>query len=223
MYIQMRRSLSSPHSVRRRSADALLVHSERDSPTSSTSTSTSSSYSTRASRSSDTRVSQLRSGALFGPSSPVLHDDERQYRVEGLIDAGAFGRVALASVMGTSSPVMVAIKVYGRDQLGATPRLDAMHDNECRIMCENARRDSRWLVRSHGAFGDEWNRYIVMVRRRYFVASFNSPSVAYRIITPTRLLALSSTTPTGPHGVSSASGLKSSYVPRLILQLDQNA
>ncbi|KAF8256546.1 kinase-like domain-containing protein [Lactarius quietus] len=155
MYIQMRRSLSSPHIVRRRSADALLASSESDSP--SPSSSSTSSSSTRASRSTDTRVS-----ALFGPTSPVLHDGERQYRVEGLIDVGAFGRVAIASVMGISSPMLVAIKVYGKDQLGATRRLDAMHDNECRIMCENARRDSIWLVRSHGAFGDEWNRYLVM-------------------------------------------------------------
>lgn len=58
--------------------------------------------------------------------------------------------------------MLVAIKVYGKDQLGVTPRLDAMHDNECRIMRDNARRDSSWLVRSHGAFGDEWNRYLVM-------------------------------------------------------------
>ena len=63
----------------------LLVHSERNSPTSSTSIL--SSYSTRVLKSSDTHVSQLRRGALFGPSSPVLRNDERQYCVEGLIDA----------------------------------------------------------------------------------------------------------------------------------------
>lgn len=160
MHIQMRSPLASPlshHFVRRRSADALLAPDGPDSPPSSSSASSSS-----ASRSTDTRVSQLRSSALSGPPSPVLRDGERQYRVEGLIDAGAFGRVALATVVGTSSPVLVAIKVYGRDQLGATPRLDVMYDNECRIMCENARRDSRWLVRSRGAFGDAWNRYLVM-------------------------------------------------------------
>lgn len=164
MYIQTRRSLSSPQLVRRRSADALLVSSEPDSSSSSSSSTSSSSYSsTEASTSTD---SKLRSCALFGPPSPVLHDGQRQYRVEGLIDTGAFGRVALASIMGTSSPIMVAIKVYGRDQLGATLRLDVMHDNECRIMCENARRESRWLVQSYGAFDDEWNRYLVMVRNR---------------------------------------------------------
>lgn len=166
MHLQLQRPLSSPcspHFVRPRSADALLAPNQSDSSPSSYSSSGSSS--TRASRSTDTRVSHPRSGALLGPPTPFLHDGEREYRVEGLIDAGAFGRVALATVVGTSSPIMVAIKVYGRDQLGSTPQLDAMHDNESRIMCENARRDSKWLVRSHGAFGDEWNRYLVMVCR----------------------------------------------------------
>jgi len=138
------------------------------------------------------------------------------------MDAGAFGRVALATVIGTSSPVLVAIKVYGKDQLGATPRLDAMHDNECRIMCENERRDSRWLVRSRGAFGDAWNRYLVMVRRRCLIAPFDSSflvSVWRRIITPTRLLASFSAATIGPRRASSVSGLKSLYVPRLVWQL----
>ena len=166
MHLQLQRPMSS-HFVRSRSADALLAPNGSDSPLSSSS----SGSSTRTSRSTDTRVSQL----LFGPPSPFLHDGERQYRVEGLIDAGAFGRVALATVIGTSSPVKVAIKVYAREQLSSTPRLDAIHENECQIMFENARRNSRWLVRSHGAFGDEWNRYLVMVRTLSFasVVSFD--------------------------------------------------
>ncbi|KAH9162591.1 kinase-like domain-containing protein [Lactarius sanguifluus] len=184
MHIQMRRLLSPPLSrnfVRRRSADARLAPDDPDSPSSSASSST------RASRSTDTRVSQLRSCALLGPPSPVLRDGERQYRVEGLIDAGAFGRVALATVVGTPSPVLVAIKVYGKDQLGATPRLDAMHDNECRIMSENARRDSIWLVRSRGAFGDAWNRYLVMdyypnsLARVIFSRDYRPPRSAIRL------------------------------------------
>ena len=121
---------------------------------------TSSSCSTRASRSTDTRISHVRSGTRFGPPTPILHDSERRYCVEGLIDVDAFGRVAIASVLGTSSPVLVAIKVYGKD---LTPHLDTMHDNECRIMRENASCHSAWLVWSHGAFGDEWNRYLIMV------------------------------------------------------------
>jgi hypothetical protein len=197
----------SPHFVRSRSADALLAPNRSDSPSSSSS----SSSSTRASRSTDTRVSQLHSDALFGPPTPFLHDGKRQYRVEALINSGAFGRVALATVVGTSSPVKAAIKVYARDQLGSSPRLDAMHDNECRIMCENARRDSRWLVRSHGAFGDEWNRYLVMVRSPVVCLRRNSSCVT-RIITPTHLLAPFSVMSIGPRGASFVSGLKSSYV-----------
>jgi hypothetical protein len=212
MYIQTRRSLSSPHIVRRRSADARLVSSPSSSSSSSSSSTSTSTYSTEASTSTDTRVSKLRNCALFGPPSPVLHDGERQYRVEGLIDTGAFGRVALASIMGTSSPVMVAIKVYGRDQLGSTPRLDAMHDNECRIMCENARRESIWLVQSYGAFDDEWNRYLVMVRN-CCVVSFGTQTLRIRIITPTRLLASFSTAIIGHRGASFVSGLKNLYVP----------
>ena len=91
---------------------------------------TSSSYSTRVSRLTDTRISHVRSGTHFGLPIPILHDGERQYCVEGLIDVGALGRVAIASILGTSSPVLVAIMVYGKD---LTPRQDAMYNNECQI------------------------------------------------------------------------------------------
>ncbi len=160
--VQMQRP---PPFVRRRSAGALC------STPSSSSTSSSIAF-TRASTSTSTRVSQpaqplhsVGSDTRFGPRSPILHDgDKRHYRVEGLIDAGGCARVALATAVGTPSPRLFAIKVYSRTRAGASMMM-MMHENERRILQENTRRKSRWLVGSRAAFGDSWNRYLVMVRR----------------------------------------------------------
>jgi hypothetical protein len=99
------------------------------------------------------------------PQSPLLYDGEWEYRVEGLIGSGTFGRVALATVMDTSPPVRVAIKVFSKERLrrGLTP--PGMLENEQGILLENAKYKTRWLVQLISAFTDPWNYYLVMVRR----------------------------------------------------------
>jgi hypothetical protein len=102
-------------------------------------------------------------GALVGPHGPVISDGRFQFRVEGLIASGTYGRVALASVVGAEPPVQVALKVYSKDQLIADPWLLDVYDLERRIMVDNTRNDTQWLVQSRGMFGDLWNRYLIMV------------------------------------------------------------
>ncbi|KAH9958530.1 kinase-like domain-containing protein [Lactifluus volemus] len=96
------------------------------------------------------------------PQSPLLYDGEWEYRVEGLIGSGTFGRVALATVMDTSPPVRVAIKVFSKERLrrGLTPH--GMLENEQGILLENAKYKTRWLVQLISAFTDPWNYYLVM-------------------------------------------------------------
>ncbi|KAH9050887.1 kinase-like domain-containing protein [Lactarius deliciosus] len=54
-------------------------------------------------------------------------------------------------------------------------------------MSENARRDSIWLIRSRGAFGDAWNRYLVMdyypssLARIIFSRDYRPPRSAIRL------------------------------------------
>ncbi|KAI0255199.1 kinase-like domain-containing protein [Lactifluus subvellereus] len=98
----------------------------------------------------------------LGPQSRFLYDGEWQYRVDGLIGAGTFGRVALATVLGTSPPARVAIKVFNKARLSAGPTLPEMYEVEQRIMLENAREDAKWLVQLRGSFTDPWNCYLVM-------------------------------------------------------------
>ena len=102
-----------------------------------------------------------------GPLSPFLYDGKWGYRVEGLIGSGTFGRVALATVMDTSPPVRVAIKVFNKERFHAGLMPSDMFEVEHRILCENAKDDTRWLVQLRSAFTDPWNHYLVMVRRVY--------------------------------------------------------
>lgn len=103
-------------------------------------------------------------GDLVGPLGPVLTDGRWKFRVEGLIASGTYGRVALASVMGVEPPAHVALKVYSKDQLIADPWLLDAYDLERKIMADNMRNNTQWLVQSKGMFGDLWNRYLIMVR-----------------------------------------------------------
>ncbi|KAI0294270.1 kinase-like domain-containing protein [Multifurca ochricompacta] len=112
------------------------------------------------------------SSSAAGPQNPILYDGKQQYRIEGLLGAGAFGRVALATVIGkgnsvsssssSSSLQQVAIKVYSNAHLVAMPSLLGMYETEKKILAENALRRSQWLVQLRGAFEDVWNRYLVM-------------------------------------------------------------
>jgi len=101
---------------------------------------------------------------IVGPSGPILTDGRWQFRVEGLIASGTYGRVALASVVDAAEPLThVALKVYSKDQLIADPWLLDVYDLERRIMVDNTRNNTQWLVQSRGMFGDLWNRYLIMV------------------------------------------------------------
>ena len=102
-------------------------------------------------------------GDLIGPLGPVLTNRRWKFRVEGLIASGTYGRVALASVVGVEPPMQVALKVYSKDQLIADPFLLDVYDFERRIMLDNTRNNTQWLVQSRGMFGDLWNRYLIMV------------------------------------------------------------
>ncbi|KAH9986829.1 kinase-like domain-containing protein [Russula compacta] len=102
---------------------------------------------------------------LVGPPGPILEDGAWKFRVEGLIAAGTYGRVARATVLGLpeqSSNREVAIKVYCKDRLIADQGLHDMYDLERRIMVDNAKEDCQWLVQARGLFGDPWNRYLIM-------------------------------------------------------------
>jgi hypothetical protein len=84
--------------------------------------------------------------------------------VEGLIAAGGYGRVALATVEGFASPPLkVAIKVYCKDKLIANRSLLETYDLERAIMLGNKMSNCKWLVKLAGTFGDIWNRYLIMV------------------------------------------------------------
>jgi hypothetical protein len=75
--------------------------------------------------------------------------------VEGLIASGTYSRVALASVVGAAGPpTQVVLKVYSKDQLITDPRLLDVYDLERRILVDNTRNNSQWLVQSRGMFGD---------------------------------------------------------------------
>jgi hypothetical protein len=101
---------------------------------------------------------------IVGPSGPILCDGRWQFQVEGLIASGTYGRVALARVVGTAEPpTHVALKVYSKDQLIADPWLLDVYDLERRILVDNTRNNTQWLVQSRGMFGDLWNRYLIMV------------------------------------------------------------
>ena len=107
------------------------------------------------------------SADCIGPLHPVLTDGRHRFHVEGLIAAGGYGRVALATVEGVAAPSSkVAIKVYSKDKLIANRTLLETYDLERAIMLENAMEDLQWLVKLRGTFGDLWNRYLVMVRAR---------------------------------------------------------
>jgi hypothetical protein len=100
---------------------------------------------------------------IVGPSGPILTDHRWQFRVEGLIASGTYGRVALASVVDAAEPTThVALKVYSKDQLIADPSLLDAYDLERRIMVDNTRNNTQWLVQLRGMFGDLWNRYLIM-------------------------------------------------------------
>ncbi|KAH9961025.1 kinase-like domain-containing protein [Russula dissimulans] len=99
---------------------------------------------------------------LVGPLSPVLRWGKRVYKVDGLIAAGSYGRVAMATTTGPDPPKPFAIKVYCKDTLIADPYLAEMYNLEREIMLEITKRDYQWLVGLRGAFGDFWNKYLVM-------------------------------------------------------------
>jgi hypothetical protein len=101
----------------------------------------------------------------LGPLSPFLYDGQLEYRVEGLIGSGTFGRVALATVVDTSPPVRVAIKVFNKEWSRAGLMLPEMFQVERSIMLENAEKENFWLVQLKSVFTDPWNCYLVMVRR----------------------------------------------------------
>jgi hypothetical protein len=102
-------------------------------------------------------------GDLVGPLGPVLTDGRWKFRVEGLIASGTYGRVALASVVDVEPPTHVALKVYSKDHLIADPWLLDVYDLERKIMVDNTRNNTQWLVQSRGMFGDLWNKYLIMV------------------------------------------------------------
>ena len=102
---------------------------------------------------------------VVGPLHPVLTDGKHRFHVEGLIAAGGYGRVALATVEGLAAPAsQVAIKVYCKDKLIANRLLHETYDLERSIMLGNTINDCQWLVKLRGTFGDLWNRYLIMVR-----------------------------------------------------------
>jgi hypothetical protein len=105
------------------------------------------------------------SADFIGPLNPVLTDGKHRFHVEGLIAAGGYGRVALATVEGSANPALqVAIKVYSKDKLIANRFLHETYDLERRIMLGNTKNECKWLVNLRGTFGDTWNRYLIMVR-----------------------------------------------------------
>ena len=105
------------------------------------------------------------SADFIGPLNPVLTDGKHRFHVEGLIAAGGYGRVALATVEGSANPALqVAIKVYSKDNLIANRFLHETYDLERRIMLGNTKNECKWLVNLRGTFGDTWNRYLIMVR-----------------------------------------------------------
>lgn len=78
---------------------------------------------------------------------------------------GGYGRVALATVEGVTTPTSkVAIKVYCKDKLITNRLLLETYDLERAIMLENTMNDCQWLMKLRGTFGDLWNRYLIMVR-----------------------------------------------------------
>ena len=100
----------------------------------------------------------------IGPLNPVLTDGKYRYHVKGLIAAGGYGRVALATVEGFANPPLeVAIKVYCKDKLIANRALLETYDLERAIMLGNKASNCKWLVKLAGTFGDLWNRYLIMV------------------------------------------------------------
>jgi hypothetical protein len=160
---------------------------------------------------------------LVGPLGPVLTDGRWKFRVEGLIASGTYGRVALASVVDVEPPAHVALKVYSKDQLIADPWLLDAYDLERKIMVDNTRNNTQWLVQSKGMFGDLWNRYLIMVS--FFTAKgrqdmacdahsrFFPIAAASRIITQTRFRASFSTLHvSASQGEFAVYGSKSSYV-----------
>ena len=154
-----------------------------------------------------------------GPLSRFLYDGERQYCIDGVIGAGTFGRVALATVLDTSPPARVAIKVFSKAGLYAGPALPEMYEVERRIMLENAREDAKWLVQLRGSFADPWNCYLVMVRHpERLVYTSRVCARAHlvslrRIITQTRLRASFLAVETG-FRISPVFGSKNLYVFR---------
>ena len=107
---------------------------------------------------------------VVGPLHPVLTDGKHRFHVEGLIAAGGYGRVALATVEGLAAPAsQVAIKVYCKDKLIANRLLHETYDLERSIMLENTMSDCQWLVKLRGTFGDLWNRYLIMVREYHLL------------------------------------------------------
>lgn len=117
---------------------------------------------------------------LIGPPGPILEDGTWKFRVEGLVAAGTYGRVARATVLGLpeeSANREVAIKVYCKDRLIANQALHDMYDLERRIMVDNAKEDCQWLVQARGLFGDPWNRYLIMVE---FLLPLPPPRVRVR-------------------------------------------
>jgi hypothetical protein len=69
----------------------------------------------------------------------------------------------LVNVVGAAEPpTQVALKVYSKDQLIADPWLLDVYDLERRIMVDNTRNNTQWLVQSRGMFGDHWHRYLIM-------------------------------------------------------------
>ena len=103
------------------------------------------------------------SANYIGPLHPILTDGKHRFHVEGLIATGGYGRVALASVEGVTTP-KVAIKVYCKDKLITNRLLLETYDLERAIMLENTMNDCQWLMKLRGTFGDLWNRYLIMVR-----------------------------------------------------------
>jgi hypothetical protein len=163
-------------------------------------------------------------GDLVGPLGPVLTDGRWKFRVEGLIASGTYGRVALASVVDVEPPTHVALKVYSKDHLIADPWLLDVYDLERKIMVDNTRNNTQWLVQSRGMFGDLWNKYLIMVsfypqRRRDLVYNahvrvFPTVAAAFRIITQTRFRESFSTLHVpASRGGSPVYGSKSLYVP----------
>ncbi|KAI0261767.1 kinase-like domain-containing protein [Gloeopeniophorella convolvens] len=107
-------------------------------------------------------VSPNRIERPLGPAGPILRDGDCKYYVHGLLGAGGFGRVALATAASKSVTKSVALKVYSKRHLLANPALRKSCDMESQIMIENTRKDSIMLAQSRGIFEDEYNLYLVM-------------------------------------------------------------